>query len=216
MSAGALFAGGAVVAGALPGPRCQVAGGREDPHVGADLGDQDFGGAPLNAGDAAQQLNGRPERGDALLDRVREPVDLLIQEIQVREDRADQQRVQVVEAALQRISERGDLLRQPALGQIGQHVGVRRAGNERVEHRPAGLAQQIRRDAIELDVAVLQRLVQPLGFTLALGDLRLAIPSQLTQVSDRLGRHEVRAQQPGLSEPTQPCRIGHVGLATPA
>src|SRR3954469_25813483 len=59
-------------------------------NVGADLGDDDLGGAPLNAGDRAQQLNRALESGDAFLDRVREPLDLLIQEIQVREDRADE------------------------------------------------------------------------------------------------------------------------------
>src|ERR1044072_8696683 len=91
-ASGALFAGGAVVAGALSGPRCEVPGGGEDAHVCADLGDDDFGGAPLNARDRAQQFNGCVERGDAFLDRVREAVDLLVEEVQVREDRADQRR----------------------------------------------------------------------------------------------------------------------------
>ncbi|MCA1680322.1 MAG: hypothetical protein LC777_15905, partial [Actinobacteria bacterium] len=104
----------------------------EDAHVGADLGDDDFGGAPLNARDAAQQLNGRIERGDAILDRVREPVDLLIEEVQVREDRPDQQRVQVVEAAFEGVAERGDLLAQAALGEIGEQLGIGRLSDERV------------------------------------------------------------------------------------
>jgi hypothetical protein len=29
-----------------------------------------------------------------------------------------------------------------------------------------------------------------------------------------LGEHEARTQQPGLGELAQPCRIGHIGLAT--
>lgn len=37
--AGAAFAGGAVLAGALAGPRDEVFGGREDARVGADLGE---------------------------------------------------------------------------------------------------------------------------------------------------------------------------------
>ena len=131
---------------------------REDGHVGADLGDQDFGGAPLNAGDRAQKLNGRPERGDALLDRFGEPVervsDLLIEEVEVREDRADQQRVQAVEATFQRLPERGDLLTQAALRQLGEHLGVSRSVDQRVEHRATRLAQQVRCDAVQLDVAV--------------------------------------------------------------
>ena len=44
-------AGRLVVAAALPGPRGQLLGGREDRHVDADLGDDRLGGAPLNAGD---------------------------------------------------------------------------------------------------------------------------------------------------------------------
>ena len=76
-------------------------GAGEHAHVRADLGDQDFGGAPLNAGDRAQQLNGPLERGDAFLDRLGELVDLLIQEVQVGQDRSDQQRVQIAETALQ-------------------------------------------------------------------------------------------------------------------
>jgi hypothetical protein len=85
----------------------------EDAHVGADLGEDHFGGAPLHAGNRAQQLNGRLERGDARLDRVREQVDLLIEEVQVGQDRADQRRVQLVEAALERFPERRDLPAQP-------------------------------------------------------------------------------------------------------
>ena len=112
---GAALAGGLVVAGALAGPGGEVLGGREDAHVGADLGDDHLGCAPLNAGDRAEQLNGRRERGDLLLDRVREPVDLLVEEVDVGEDRADPQRVQLIEAALERLLERRELRAQPAL-----------------------------------------------------------------------------------------------------
>ncbi len=55
--------------------------------------------------------------------------------------------------------------------------------------------------------------MQPLGFALALGDLRLAVARELAQVADRLGRHEVGLQQPGLGELAQPRRVGQVGLA---
>jgi hypothetical protein len=58
---------------------------RERGHVRADLGDDDLGGALLHAGNAAQQPDRRLERGDALLDGVREPVDLLVEEVQVGE-----------------------------------------------------------------------------------------------------------------------------------
>ena len=68
--AGALPAGGAVVARALPRPGGQVAGGREHAHVGADLGEDGLAGAPPHAGYGAQQLNRRSESGQALLDGV--------------------------------------------------------------------------------------------------------------------------------------------------
>jgi hypothetical protein len=46
-----------------------VAIGGEDRHVDADLGDHTLGAAPLKAGHRADQLNGRQERADLLLDR---------------------------------------------------------------------------------------------------------------------------------------------------
>jgi len=84
------FAGGLVVAGALAGPGSELAGGREDAHVGADLGDDRLGGACFDAGDRTQKLNGRCERVQLLLDRLGEPVDLLVQEVEVGQDGADQ------------------------------------------------------------------------------------------------------------------------------
>src|SRR6476646_2685007 len=80
--AGAAFAGGAVVAGALPGPAGEVAFGGEAAHVGADLGDDHFGGAPLDAGDRAEQLNCAGERGELRLDLVGEQLDMLVEEVE--------------------------------------------------------------------------------------------------------------------------------------
>jgi hypothetical protein len=88
-AAGAAFAGRLVVAGALAGPGGEVPGCGEHAQVGADLGDQQLGCALLDARDRAQQLNRRPERADLLLDRVREPLDLFVEEVEVGEDRAD-------------------------------------------------------------------------------------------------------------------------------
>ncbi len=126
---GALLARGAVVAGALPAPGGQVAGGGEDAHVGADLGEDVLRAAPPDAGDRAQELNRGPERGEALLDRVGEPVDLLVEEVEVGEDRSDQQRVQLIEAALERFLQRRQLPAQLALGQVSE--------DDRVFNRPA-------------------------------------------------------------------------------
>ena len=115
------------VAGAHAGPRGEVFGGRERAHVDADLGDQHLGGALLDAGDRHQQLTLAGERGDPLLDLVREPVDRLVEEVDVREDLPDDQRVLGLEAALERLAERGDLLAQLPVREVGEHVGVGRA-----------------------------------------------------------------------------------------
>ena len=76
----------------------------------------------------------------------------------------------------------GIFVAQPALGQLGEHLGVGGAGDERVEHRAAGHAEDVGRDAVELDPGVLERLVQPVGLARALLDLRLAIAGQVAQL----------------------------------
>jgi len=89
-AAGSLLAGRLVVARALPGPRREALVGREDRHVGPDLGEDVLRGAFSDARDRDQQRDGaHAERDKLLLDGVRQAVDLLIEEVQVREDRAD-------------------------------------------------------------------------------------------------------------------------------
>jgi hypothetical protein len=60
-------------------------------------------------------------------DRLAQAGDLLIEEIQVREDRADPHRVQVIEATLERRLERRDLLAQLPPRELGQDRGIGRA-----------------------------------------------------------------------------------------
>ncbi len=83
----AAFAGRLVVAGALSGPGREFLGAREHRHVDADLGDDALGAAPLNARDAAQQLNGFFERGDLFSDRFGEAGDLFVEDVDMGEDR---------------------------------------------------------------------------------------------------------------------------------
>jgi hypothetical protein len=132
----------------------------------------------------------------------------------VRQDRADDQRVMRLEAALQRLSQRGELLAQQALGQVSEDLGVGRAGHQRVEHRPSRDAENVGSDAVKLDHGVLQRLMQPVGLALALSDLGFAIPRQRSEPPLGLGRDETGAQQSGLHQLTQPCRVRAVGLVT--
>src|SRR5256886_600480 len=108
-AAGAAFAGGLVVAGAAAGPAGEVAGGGEAAHVGADLSDHDLGGAGGDAGDRAREPDAGGERAELFLDRVGEPIDLLVEEVEVGEDRADHERVVSLETTLERLLERGQL-----------------------------------------------------------------------------------------------------------
>jgi len=133
----------------------------------------------------------------------------------VGEDRPDRQRVQLVEAPLQRLPELGELGPQAPLGQLGEDLGIGGAGAERVEHRPSRDREDVGREAVELDVGVRERVVQAVGLALALGDLGFAIARELGQLADRLGRHEVCLEQPGLDQLAQPRRVGEVGPAPP-
>jgi hypothetical protein len=190
--------------------------GRKDAHVGADLSDHDFGGSLCDAGDAGRQLDAGGclrVQLQMLADGLRDSVDLLVEEVQVSEDRSDHDGVVGLEAALQRLAQRGDLGAEFAAGEIGEDVGVGRSRDERVEHRAARRAEDVGGDAVQFDVGVFQRLVQPVGLALALGDLRLAIARQRPQLTLGFGRHEAGSQQPGLHELGQPLRVRDVGLA---
>ena len=166
----AAFAGRLVVAGAQPGPRGQLPGGREDRVMSAPISATiDLGGAPLDAGDRAQQLNGRRERARSARRSLGQTCAICSSRKSMCARIAPTSSACMrVEAALQRLAQRRDLLAQPALGQLGQHLGVGRPGDERVEHRAARDAEDVRRDAVELDAGVLQHLVQPVGLPRAL------------------------------------------------
>ena len=141
--AGVLFAAGFALAGADPAPGGEVRVGREAAHVGADLGQQHLGGALVDAGDRVEQLQLMGERAGQLLDLRGQGCDRLIEEVDLRQHLSDQQRVMAGEAALERLPERGDLLAQRALGQLGEDLGVMGPGDQRVEHPPGGHAEHL-------------------------------------------------------------------------
>jgi hypothetical protein len=45
--------------------------------------------------------------------------------------------MQVVEAAVQSLSQRGDLRAQLSLREVGEHIGIGCAGYQRIEYRPS-------------------------------------------------------------------------------
>ena len=190
-------------------------GGREDGHVGADLGDDHLGGAPLHAGDRAEQLNRRRRKG-AICSSIASESRSICSSRKSMWARicADDQRVLGVEAALERLAQRRQLLAQLPFGELGEHRRVGRARDERVEHRPAGLAEDVGGDAVELDPGVLEDLVQPVGLALALaGSAPCGSGSGCAASRIGLGGTKLALQQPGLEQLAQPRGVRDVGLA---
>ena len=174
--------------------------GGEDAHVDADLGDDRFGGAPLNSGDRAQQLNGFLERGDLLGDHLGQAGDLFIEEIDVREDRSDQ-RMHGSKRPCSASRSAGSLERNRPRARSASACGsvvperARRASRDPTP-------RDVRGDAIELDPGVLQRLVQPVGLTSAFLDLRLAIPGEVRSARIGLGGTKLARSDPASAADT--------------
>jgi hypothetical protein len=82
-----------------------VSGRRKARHVRADLRQDDFRGAPIDTGDGVEQPDLSRERGEAALDLLREPVDGVLEVLDVREQLADEKRVVLAEAALERLAQ---------------------------------------------------------------------------------------------------------------
>jgi hypothetical protein len=68
--------------------------------------------------------------------------------------------VVVVEATGERLDERGPFAAHPAARQLGERLGVALAGDQRVEHRSTGDAEDVADDGGELDQRVLEQLLE--------------------------------------------------------
>ena len=184
-------------------------------HVGADLGDDHLGGAPLNAGDRAEQLNGRRERGDLLLDRVGEPRRSARRGSRCgRGSRRSRRACMMVEAALERLLQRGDLRAQPALGELGEYLGVGRALRRARRASPGP-------DLPRMSVATQSSLI-PVSSSALCSRLASRWRSWICVLRYRVRFRSVRIgfggtklalQQPGLRELAQPRGVLDVGLA---
>ena len=118
------------------------------------------------------------------VDLGRQRRDGLVQEVQLGQDLADQQRVVGAKAALEHLAQPGgSLLRSFPPGQLGQHTRVAGAGDQRLKHVSAGAAKDVAGHAGQLDPGVLQDLVQPLAFPGALLDLGLGVAGQVVQLA---------------------------------
>ena len=128
-------------------------GGREPGHVDADLGDGRLRRPFPDPGDGVEPVTG-PFEGETGLAGVRgeQRVDLRVElggggfEMRgVLEAQPDQQCVVLAEPAPQRLTQLGDLLAEPGLGQLGEDLGIAFTNDERSQHRPPRHAQHVRR-----------------------------------------------------------------------
>ena len=119
----------------------------------------------------------------------------------------DQQGVVVPEPAPQGLAQLGDLLAQLPFGHLGEHLGVAFAGDESVQHQPAGDAQHVRGDRVQLDPGVLEGLLDPLALGGVVLDQPLAVAGQVPQLPDRRRGHEAAAQQAVLQQLGQPLGV---------
>jgi hypothetical protein len=137
--------------GASPGPGGQPGRGGEPGHVAAGLGDDDLGGALADAGDGDQPGDEGGERRGRLGDQGVQRGDRrrqVIIGIQVEPAHLAMARGEPpVAGHLQLVG----LAAQHAQGQPGQPGRVPLAGDQRLDHRPPGLAQHVAGHRVDLD-----------------------------------------------------------------
>jgi hypothetical protein len=96
-----------------------------------------------------------------------------LQVVQVGQQLGHQQPMVALDSAVERLTQRRQLLAQLPPGQLGQDLGVGGPADQRLQHRPARDPQHVPGDTAQLDPGVLQHLMQPLDFASALIDQAL-------------------------------------------
>lgn len=184
--AGAASAAGFVVAGAYPGPGSQVGRRREAGDVVADLREDHLGGPRAHARDGHQEFDAAAKGRDLCVDPLIQPFLHGGAGVDTVEHRPGQERVVGGEVAGQCLDQGVGLAAHGALGQVRQDAWVAFAGDEGLQHRPAGNAQNVGDRDGQLDPGVLQELLQRLGLPGAFTDHLGAIAGQIPQLPDRL------------------------------
>jgi hypothetical protein len=113
----------------------------------------------------------------------------------------------------QRPLQRGALLPQAPLRQLGERFRVGGAGRQRLQDRPPRGPQHVAGHVPELEVGALQRLLHAVDLGCPLADERRAVARQLAQLPLRPLGHEAAPQQAVPQEVSQPPAVPHVGLA---
>src|ERR1035438_2313185 len=114
-----MLAGRLVVPWAHASPRHQSAGRAKPAHVHANLGYHYFRRPKINPRDGVEEVNRPGERGDHRRYVVAQPLNGLIDVLQVCEQLADKQPGRWWGPAAERFSQRRQLLTQLALSQFG-------------------------------------------------------------------------------------------------
>jgi hypothetical protein len=105
----------------------------EPGHVDADLGEDDFSAATIDAVDRVQQVEFGMVRLDLDCDAAVKLVDHRAERVDMLADHSCQERVVIGEAADQRFGESGDLGAHSAKGEFGKHLPVALSGDQRVQ-----------------------------------------------------------------------------------
>ena len=202
-------------AGRDPGPGGQVAGGREDAHVDADLGDQVLGGGDPEPGDGVQL-------GDLPLVRLAQDGDLRVQHGDLGGEwsmlssiisrmkacsgvKNEQSRASSSRAILGRILPRA--IR-------ASTFGAALAGDDRAEHRPAGEPVDVADHRRQLQVPVLQQLLAALLLPVGSGSVA-PVAGMGAQPADLLRAARSWRQHAPLGDPGQPHRVSRSVFGRP-
>jgi hypothetical protein len=93
----------------------------------------------------------------------------------------------------------GSLLAELAVSQRRQHLRVAFPGDQGGQHGPAGDAEDVGGDRVQLDAGVLQGLVDPLGLGGVGLDQLLAVAAKVAQLTDRRCGTKLPRSSPGSS-----------------
>lgn len=136
--------------------------GREARHVDADLRDQDSRGRLADSGDRHQECFGIPKGLEFATELSLQFVDAGLDPVDLCQVHPDQEAMVGGHDPRQGVDELLLGVLAARVPELCKGGGIRLSGDDRVEDLPAGHARQVRQDARDLDIRILQHLVNPL------------------------------------------------------
>ena len=200
--------------GQVPGPRCQVSGGREPAHVATGLGDDHVSHQGGDPGDGDEQVPHVTKGLHHHLDPTSQLVDgpgVVVDQVQME---LSQEPVVLAEPAGEGLGEFGDLGPHAAFGQISQHYRVTLALDQGFEHGPPRNPGDVGGDRRQFDAGVFQQLLQPLDLLGPGPHEGGAGAGQVPELTDRFRWDERAPDQPVGPQLGQPCCVRDIGLPT--